>query len=111
LKKVNPSNISDVFLGTCLIWFGFFGFAGGSEFAINARAVMAVINCNLAAGVGGLTWMFAEMIKHRKKKMSLNGFCSGAISGLCVITPSAGYIRPHFAVVCGVIGTHQMICL
>ena len=79
-------------------------YKGGSEFAINSRAVMAVINCNLAAGVGGLTWMFVEMIKHKKKKMSLNGFCSGAISGLCVITPSAGYIRPHFAVVCGFIG-------
>lgn len=104
MKKTNPSNISDVFLGTCLLWFGFFGFAGGSEFAINSRAVMAVINCNLAAGFGGLTWMFAEMIKHRKRKMSLNGFCAGAVAGLAVVTPSAGYIDFHYAVVCGFIG-------
>ena len=70
---------------------------------------MAVVNCNLAAGFGGLTWMFAEMVKHRKSKMSLNGFCAGAVAGLAVVTPSAGYIDPHYAVVCGFIGKPALI--
>jgi Amt family ammonium transporter len=100
-KKIYPSNISDVFLGTSLLWFGWFGFNGGSEFQINARAVNAMYVSNLAAGTGGLTWMFAEMIKHRRKKMSLNGFCSGAVAGLVAITPASGFVRPHYAIVFG----------
>lgn len=77
---------------------------GGSETAINSRAVNAVIVSNLSGGMGGLTWMFAEMVKHRKIKMSLNGFCSGAVSGLVAITPAAGYVKPHFALVFGFLG-------
>ena len=41
-KKIKPSNVSDVFLGTVLLWFGWFGFNGGSEFAMNSRSVNAV---------------------------------------------------------------------
>jgi Amt family ammonium transporter len=76
---------------------------------MNSRGVNAVIVTNLSASVGGLTWMFAEMIKHRRGKLSLNGFCSGAIAGLVTVTPAAGFIRPHFALVFGFLGA--IVCL
>jgi ammonia channel protein AmtB len=48
-------------------------FLGGSETAINSRAGNAVVVSNLAAASGGLTWMFVEMIKNRKRQLSLKG--------------------------------------
>jgi Amt family ammonium transporter len=76
-----PANIPYVLLGTALLWFGWFGFNGGSEVAINSRAVNAIVVSNLAASVGGLTWMLTDMIWNRKRKMSLNSFCAGAVAG------------------------------
>jgi ammonium transporter, Amt family len=103
-KKYKPSNVSDVYLGTAILWFGWFGFNSGSELGINSRAVNAAVVSNLSASVGGLTWMFAEMIQRRTMKMSLNGFCAGAIAGLVCITPGAGFVTPYYAIVFGFIG-------
>jgi Amt family ammonium transporter len=75
------NSISDVFLGTALLWFGWFGFNGGSELAIDSRAVNALIVTNLSACVGGLAWMITDMIWNKKRKMSLNCFCAGAVAG------------------------------
>lgn len=55
-----PHSVSHIILGTCLIWFGWFGFNGGSELAANLRSVQAMIVTNLAAAMGGLTWMFMD---------------------------------------------------
>jgi Amt family ammonium transporter len=96
-----PHSISDVFLGVTLLWLGWFGFNGGSELAINSRAANAVIVSQIAAGFGGLSWMFGEMIRHRRKKMSLNGFCTGAVVGLVAITPASGFVKPHYALIFG----------
>ena len=46
-EKHKPSNPSDVYLGTALLWFGWFGFNGGSEGSINSRAVNAVVVSNI----------------------------------------------------------------
>ena len=97
-----PSSISDIFLGTCLNWFGWFGFNGGSEVAMNARAVNAIVVSNIAASFGGLAWMFTAMAFNRTHKMSLVGFCNGAMCGLVCITPGSGYVSPHYAVVFGI---------
>jgi Amt family ammonium transporter len=52
-----PHNTTYVVLGTVFLWFGWFGFNGGSALAANLRAIQACIVTNLAASVGGLTWM------------------------------------------------------
>ena len=46
-EKQKPSDVSDVYLGTALLWFGWFGFNGGSECSINSRAVNAVVVSNI----------------------------------------------------------------
>ena len=53
-----PHNTTYVVLGTVFLWFGWFGFNGGSALSANLRAIQACIVTNLAASVGGLTWMF-----------------------------------------------------
>ena len=85
-----PSNLALVAIGTGLLWFGWFGFNGGSALGINSQAVIAAFNSTIAAIVGGLTWMFLEWKKF-KKPTSL-GLFTGIIAGLATITPAAGFV-------------------
>ena len=59
---------------------------------------------NLAASLAGLTWVLTEMLFKRTKKMSLYGFCNGAVSGLVAITPASGYVSPASSLVFGALG-------
>lgn len=95
-----PHNTSYVVLGTVFLWFGWFGFNGGSALAANLRAAQACIVTNLAASVGGLTWMLWDY--RLEKKWSTVGFCSGAIAGLVAITPASGFVGAPAAVLFGV---------
>ncbi|KAG5338223.1 Ammonium transporter 1 [Termitomyces sp. J132] len=94
-----PQNTSYVVLGTAFLWFGWFGFNGGSALSANFRAAQACIVTNLAASVGGLTWMLWDY--RLEKKWSAVGFCSGAIAGLVAITPGSGYVGSPAAVAFG----------
>ncbi|KAF6759403.1 ammonium transporter [Ephemerocybe angulata] len=94
-----PHNTTYVVLGTVMLWFGWFGFNGGSALAANLRAAQACIVTNLAASVGGLTWMFWDF--RIERKWSAVGFCSGAIAGLVAITPGSGYVGAPAAVLFG----------
>jgi len=85
-----PHNTTYVVLGTVFLWFGWFGFNGGSALSANLRAVQACIVTNVAASVGGLTWMLVDY--RLERKWSVVGFCSGAVSGLVAITPASGFV-------------------
>jgi len=94
-----PHNTTFVVLGTVFLWFGWFGFNGGSALSANMRAVQACIVTNLSASVGGLTWMFWDY--RLERKWSAVGFCSGAIAGLVAITPGSGFVGSPAAVLFG----------
>lgn len=67
-----PHNTTYVVLGTVFLWFGWFGFNGGSALGANLRAVQACIVTNLAASVGGLTWMLWVSLIDNFTQSSLN---------------------------------------
>ncbi|CAK5272525.1 unnamed protein product [Mycena citricolor] len=94
-----PHNTTYVVLGTVLLWFGWFGFNGGSALSANMRAANACIITNLAASVGGLTWMFWDW--RLERKWSAVGFCSGSIAGLVAITPASGFVGAPASVLFG----------
>ncbi|KAK4048908.1 hypothetical protein OIV83_004464 [Microbotryomycetes sp. JL201] len=96
-----PHNVSSVVLGTVMLWFGWLGFNGGSTFAANLKAAMAITCTNMAASMGGLTWMLLDY--RLERKWSAVGFCTGAICGLVAITPAAGYVSVHAAILIGVL--------
>jgi len=96
-----PHNTTYVILGTVFLWFGWFGFNGGSALSANLRAAQACIVTNLAASVGGLTWMLWDY--RLERKWSAVGFCSGAIAGLVAITPGSGFVGSPAAVAYGVV--------
>jgi len=95
-----PHNTSYVVVGTVLLWFGWFGFNGGSALSANLRAANACIITNLAASVGGITWMLWDY--RLERKWSVVGFCSGAIVGLVAITPGSGFVGAPASVAFGV---------
>lgn len=97
--EVRPNNVPYVILGAALLWFGWFGFNGGSALAANEIAVQALVNTNLAAAAAAVTWMLVDWT--RKGKPSAVGISVGAVAGLVAITPAAGFVATLFAIVIG----------
>src|ERR1700709_2337947 len=65
IEKVEnkPANIPYIFIGTGLLWFGWFGFNAGSAVAANSLAVSAFSTTNTAAAAAGLSWMFFDVMR------------------------------------------------
>ena len=84
------------------MWFGWFGFNGGSAVSATLRATMACIVTNLSASVAGLTWMLMDYY-FGGRKWSAVSFCSGAVAGLVAITPGSGFVPLWAAVIYGVV--------
>jgi len=96
-----PHNMPFVVLGTGLLWFGWFGFNGGSALAANGLAVNAFVVTNTAAAAGGLSWALIEWM--RNGKPTIFGVCSGAVAGLVAITPAAGFVSAIPAIIIGLL--------
>ena len=94
-----PHNIPFVALGTALLWFGWFGFNGGSALASSGTAVVAAVNSEIAASTAILVWILIDWVRFGRPK--LIGLCVGAIAGLATVTPAAGFIAPWGAFVLG----------
>jgi Amt family ammonium transporter len=100
---LQPNSLVLTLLGAGLLWFGWFGFNGGSAVGINnsdfGSAGVAFAATQVAAASGGLAWLFAEWLKHGRPT-SL-GFASGLVAGLVAITPASGYVSPAAAIAIG----------
>ena len=99
---LQPHSLMIVLLGAGLLWFGWFGFNGGSALAADGVAVQALVNTNVAAAAGALTWLLLTW--YRTQKPSVLGAASGAIAGLVAVTPAAGYVTTMPALVIGIGG-------
>ncbi len=95
-----PHNITYVALGTGLLWFGWFGFNGGSALAANGVAAAAFVNTDIAGSIAMLTWLIISWV--HEKRPSFLGALTGAVAGLATITPAAGYVEPWAAFVMGI---------
>lgn len=100
-QEPRPNNIPFVILGAAILWFGWFGFNGGSALAANEIAVQALVNTNLAAAAGAVSWMLVDW--SRKGKPSAVGISVGAVCGLVAITPAAGYVAVTPAIIIGLV--------
>ena len=100
--RFEPHDVRLTVIGAGILWFGWFGFNGGSALAANGLAVNAVLVTNTAAGMGALTWMTMSWM--HKGSPSVIGAVSGAIAGEVAITPASGFVDPSSAIVIGFIG-------
>ena len=96
-----PYNLALAVIGAGLLWVGWFGFNAGSAGGAGARAGMAMLATQIAAGVAALAWVFAEWAT--KGKPSVLGAISGAVAGLVAITPASGFVLPVPALIIGVV--------
>jgi Amt family ammonium transporter len=101
LMSYRPHNVPFVVLGAALLWFGWFGFNGGSAFAADGVAALAILNTLAASAAALLSWALVERIKTGKP--TLVGAATGLVAGLVVITPAAGFVEPWAAVIMGLI--------
>ena len=99
LVSYRPHNIPFVALGAALLWFGWFGFNAGSQFAADGTAALALLNTVAASAAGMLSWIVVERIRVRKP--TLVGACTGLVAGLVGITPAAGFVEPWAAILIG----------
>jgi Amt family ammonium transporter len=97
--EFKPTNIPYVILGAGLLWFGWFGFNGGSALAADGIAVSAVIATNLAAAAAAVSWMILDWVL--KGKPSAIGISVGAVCGMAAVTAAAGYVNFMAAVIIG----------
>lgn len=85
-----PHNVPFVALGCAMLWFGWFGFNGGSALAADSVASSAAVNTQVATAVALVGWLIVESLLG--KKPGLVGACVGAVAGLVAITPACGFV-------------------
>ena len=101
-ESMAPHNLTLTVIGASLLWVGWFGFNGGSALGAGARASMAILVTQVAAAAAAFTWLLVE--RFVRGKASVLGGASGAVAGLVVITPAAGFVGVGGALIMGVIG-------
>lgn len=101
-ESMAPHNLALTVVGAALIWVGWFGFNGGSALGANGSAGYALVVTQVAAAAAAISWLAAEKIA--RGKGSVLGAASGAVAGLVVITPAAGFVTVSGALVMGLIG-------
>ena len=106
-----PSNVPVVTLGVFILWFGWFGFNGGSQLALGSAAdVLAMshvlVNTNLAGAAG----VIAAIAVSRPilGRVDLLAGLNGAIAGLVSITAGPDITSPYWAIIIGAVGA--VIC-
>jgi Amt family ammonium transporter len=97
---MEPHNIPMVILGAALLWFGWFGFNGGSAVASNGLATSAFVVTNTAAAAAALMWI---LLSWYHKRPSVLGAATGGVVGLVAITPASGFVTPMAAIIIGVV--------
>jgi ammonium transporter len=97
----HPNSMVLTLAGAGLLWFGWFGFNGGSAVASGPLAVSAFTATQIAAAAAGLSWMLVEWL-HRGKPTAL-GLASGVVAGLVAVTPASGFVLPWGGLVIGLI--------
>ena len=98
---MQPHNMTMVVTGAGMLWFGWFGFNGGSALTADGKAGMAIAVTHIAAAAGALTWMVIEWMRFGKP--SVLGIVTGMVAGLGTITPASGYVGPIGGLSIGVV--------
>jgi Amt family ammonium transporter len=97
-----PHNAVLVLLGAGLLWFGWFGFNGGSGFSTGNPSVLAFTNTLLTPACSLVAWFALDLIRGRR--VTAVGAATAIIVGCVLITPAGGFISPGWAMVLGVAG-------
>ncbi len=91
-ENFSPHSLVLTYIGTGMLWVGWYGFNSGSAVAGDIIAANAFTTTTIATAVGSFVWPMWDWII--RGKPTVLGFCSGAVAGLVLITPACGYVLP-----------------
>jgi Amt family ammonium transporter len=97
-----PHNAVYVLLGAGLLWFGWFGFNGGSGFSTGNPSVLAFTNTLLCPAASLVAWFALDLIRGRR--VTAIGAATAIIVGCVLITPAGGFVSPGWALALGAVG-------
>ncbi len=100
-EAMPPHNLTMTLLGAGILWFGWFGFNGGSAVASGSLATSAFVVTQFSAASAALSWMIVEWAF--KGNPTVLGAASGAVAGLATITPASGFVGPIPAIMIGLV--------
>lgn len=108
-RKFSASSIPLVALGVMILWFGWFGFNGGSTLSMSDPGLTSkvVVNTNLAAATGALGALFLAWALWKKPDAMMT--MNGVLAGLVGITAGCAYVTPIGAMVIGALSAFVMI--
>jgi Amt family ammonium transporter len=98
-QAIIPQNVPFTLLGAGLLWFGWFGFNGGSALGANPSAALAFSNTLFAPMATLVVWGILDLT--RTRKTTAVGAATAIVVGLVAITPAAGFVSPLSAIVIG----------
>src|SRR5438477_2972615 len=98
-QAIIPQNVPFTLLGAGLLWFGWFGFNGGSALAANGSAALAFANTMFAPMGTLVVWSLLDIT--RTRKTTAVGAATAIVVGLVAITPAAGFVSPVSGMVLG----------
>ncbi|NCN04496.1 MAG: ammonium transporter [Spirochaetales bacterium] len=106
-RSIPGSNIPMAVVGVIILWFGWFGFNGGSTLAMNDRVPVIITNTALAAAAGMVGTLALGWPIFRRPDISL--VLNGTLAGLVAITAPVAYVSELDSVVIGLIGGGVML--
>ncbi|MGK7393922.1 MAG: ammonium transporter [Candidatus Cyclobacteriaceae bacterium M3_2C_046] len=101
-RQMKPNSIAYAVLGLFLLWFGWWGFNGGSTLSFSNKVGYIILNTNLAGAAAGMAAYFHALIFQQKKSI-YEKLIGGALTGLVAITASAHIQNPFTAILIGLI--------
>ena len=101
VNKIQGHSLVLAVVGVLILWFGWFGFNGGSTLSGDASIAKIIANTMLAAGASGLSCFFLSMLLHERREVNVEKLLNGVVGGLVAITAGCAVVEPVGAVVIG----------
>ena len=102
MQDLKSYNIGLTALGVLLLWFGWWGFNGGSTYAMNDQVGLIILNTNMA-GAGAALFAFFHCFFAQNRENLYDKTLGGALGGLVAVTASANIVAPLSALMIGAI--------
>ncbi len=101
ITKIQGHSLVLAVVGVLILWFGWFGFNGGSTLTGDASIAKIIANTMLSAGAAGLSCFFISMAMHERREVNVEKLLNGVVGGLVAITAGCAVVEPAGAVVIG----------